>query len=269
MFKSEKSGNFIKFFHKCPNANPGNKDICLIDHTTPPLKTQCVRPQNETLNKSSNRGRRAPVVRSRNFGCPIKECPFVGWKLKFQVQSYHLTRIVWDNPQPRIEKDNVGEWTERRSQLMLILSKPSVGSERVKDLVCWAKVFFSPFIPVQSQILDQSQQISNGWNGLTRAILSYSYRSLSVLIHWIPSIYAEHLKPAQRLEYLNFGHAFMSSFYNMQRSAFQYALLHWSICQDPVYEEWWKPNPSSFIIDERNEVFLLLFSMEVQIGNCT
>lgn len=47
------------------------------------------------------------------------------------------------------------------------------------------------------------------------------------------------------------------------------ALLHWSICQDPVYEEWWKPNPSSFIIDERNEVFLLLFSMEVQIGNCT
>lgn len=152
---------------------------------------------------------------------------------------------------------------------MLILSKPSVGSERVKDLVCWAKVFFSPFIPVQSQILDQSQQISNGWNGLTRAILSYSYRSLSVLIHWIPSIYAEHLKPAQRLEYLNFGHAFMSSFYNMQRSAFQYALLHWSICQDPVYEEWWKPNPSSFIIDERNEVFLLLFSMEVQIGNCT
>lgn len=61
---------------------------------------------------------------------------------------------------------------------MLILSKASVGSERVKDLVrwakklqlgrrvedlvCWAKVFFSPFIPVQSQILDQSQQISNG-----------------------------------------------------------------------------------------------------------
>lgn len=47
----------------------------------------------------------------------------------------------------------------------------------------------------------------------------------------------QNIKPAQRLEYLNFGHAFMSSFYNMQRSAFQYALLHWSICQDPVYEE--------------------------------
>lgn len=105
-----------------------------------------------------------------------------------------------------------------------------------------------------------------GWPGpfsvTVTALWAYWFTGYQVFM-------AEHLKPAQRLEYLNFGHAFMSSFYNMQRSAFQYALLHWSICQDPVYEEWWKPNPSSFIIDERNEVFLLLFSMEVQIGNCT
>lgn len=150
---------------------------------------------------------------------------------------------------------------------MLILSKPSVGSERVKDLVCWAKVFFSPFIPVQSQILDQSQQISNGWNGLTRAILSYSYRSLSVLIHWIPSIYAEHLKPAQRLEYLNFGHAFMSSFYNMQRSV---ALEHlpgpclWGVMKTQsliLHNRWKKWSVFVTIFDggTNRELYLVLY----------
>lgn len=37
----------------------------------------------------------------------------------FHVQSEHLPRIVWDNPQPPIKEEKLGEWTEGRYQLLL------------------------------------------------------------------------------------------------------------------------------------------------------
>lgn len=149
-------------FNKRPNANPGHKDKMPYrshhpSHKNPVRST----PEPEIKHQSSSRGRRAPVIRSRDSGCPIKECPFVGRKLKIQVQSERLPRIVWDNPQSRIKKDKVGEWTKRRSQLLFILARALVGSERVEDLVRWAKKFLSPLVPLQSQILDQSQQRDN------------------------------------------------------------------------------------------------------------
>lgn len=78
--------------------------------------------------QSSGRGRRAPYARSRDSGCPVRECPFVGRKLKFYVQNEHLPRIVWDNPQPPIKEDNVGECTEGKYQLLLFLSRALAGS---------------------------------------------------------------------------------------------------------------------------------------------
>uniref|UniRef100_K1QTW7 Uncharacterized protein n=1 Tax=Magallana gigas TaxID=29159 RepID=K1QTW7_MAGGI len=60
----------------------------------PTIKQQC-----------SSRISRVPGARSRDSGCPVRECPFVGRKLKFHVQSKHLSGIVWDNPQPPIKED--------------------------------------------------------------------------------------------------------------------------------------------------------------------
>lgn len=37
---------------------------------------------------------------------------------------------------------------------------------------------------------------------------------------------AENLEPAQRLEFLHFGHAFMSNLDNVQSSVFPYGLMH-------------------------------------------
>lgn len=51
--------------------------------------------------------------------------------------------------------------------------------------------------------------------------------SPSVLIHWgYQVLMAENLEPAQRLEFLHFGHAFMSNLDNVQSSVFPYGLMH-------------------------------------------
>lgn len=178
--------------------------------------------------QSSSRGRRTPGARSRDSGCPVRECLFVGRKLKFHVQSGHLPRIVLDNPQPPIKE----EWTEWRYQLLLFLSRALVGSERVEDLVRWAEEVLSPLVLVQSQILDQSQQQIRHLSRWMRWVDPVQFHlqpinSSSVLIHWrYQVLMAEQLEPAQRLEYLNFGHTFMSSLDNVQSSVFPYALLH-------------------------------------------
>lgn len=69
----------------------------------------------------------------------------MGRKLKFHVQSEHLPRFVWDNPQPPITEDKVGEWTEGRYQVLLYLSRALVGSEMVEDFVFWVEEFLSFF----------------------------------------------------------------------------------------------------------------------------
>lgn len=63
-----------------------------------------------------------------------------------------MPRIVWDNPQPLLKEDNVGESTEGKYQLLLFLSRALVGSERAEDLVRWAEEVLSPLVPVVSNL---------------------------------------------------------------------------------------------------------------------
>lgn len=201
-------------------------------HHSSPQKPIRSSPEPTIEQQCSSRISRAPGARSRDSGCPVRECPFVGRKLKFHVQSEHLPRIVWDNPQPPIKEEKLGEWTEGRYQLLLFLSRALVGSERVEDLVRWAEEVLSPLVPVQSQILDQSQQQMRSLSRWMRWVDPGQFQlrpinSPSVLIHWrYQVLMAENLEPAQRLEFLHFGHAFMSNLDNVQSSVFPYALLH-------------------------------------------
>lgn len=117
-----------------------------------PQKPKLSTPEPTIERQSSGRGRRAPCARSRDSGYPVRECPFVGRKLKFHVQNEHVPRIVWDNPQPLLKEDNVGESTEGKYQLLLFLSRALVGSERAEDLVRWAEEVLSPLVPLVSNL---------------------------------------------------------------------------------------------------------------------
>lgn len=78
-------------------------------HHSSPQKPIRSSPEPTIEQQCSSRISRAPGARSRDSGCPVRECPFVGRKLKFHVQSEHLPRIVWDNPQPPIKEEKLGE----------------------------------------------------------------------------------------------------------------------------------------------------------------
>lgn len=168
----------------------------------------------------------------RNSTCPVRGCQFSGRKLKFHVQSEHMPRILWDNPQPPVREDRVSQWTEWRYQALLFLARCIVQSERVEDLERWTQERLTPAVPVQCQILDNSQD-------QMRLLARWMYwrdpgrfelvppNSPCVLIHWrYQVLFFQHLSPSQRLQYLDFGHQFMCDVRNLTASKYEYAQSH-------------------------------------------
>ena len=156
---------------------------------------------------------------SRNSSCPVTEFDFRGRKLKFHVQTENLPRILWDDPLPPIREDRVGMWTEWRYQILLFLAKCLVPSGKIQDLLEWCTEVLTPRISLQCQILERSQD-------QMKALSKWMYwpnpekfqlvppNSMSALIHWRYQVLLyEHLDANHRLQYLNFGHAFISDIY--------------------------------------------------------
>jgi hypothetical protein len=115
-------------------------------------------PQKKVVKVQENKDIREKRKGSRDSGSPVQECDFTERKLKFHVQSEHLPRILWDNPQPPIRDTKTDEWTEWRYQLLLFLARVLDDSDSVDDSVKWTEVFATPHVPSQSKILDRGQE---------------------------------------------------------------------------------------------------------------